>query len=216
MKGEQPAVVEALRMSAVPEGSCDTLLGFLRSYRDAVQMVVNDLWNLDEKLSRKKLHEAFYNKLRKMGFRAHHVKEVYVYAKSIVESAKSNGSKKPVLRKLSARVDKYDYRLDPDSMVLVLKLCNDHEVRLKLLAPRGRVEKYREWSNYELVVKYDGEEFWVSVYFKRVVKSVKPKTVMAIDLNFDNLTLAVFTLNGRVVKLKRLRTPLRKMLTHRI
>ena len=39
---------------------------------------------------------------------------------------------------------------------------------------------------------------------------------MAIDLNFDNLTLAVFTLNGRMVKLKRFKTPLRKILTHRI
>jgi len=39
---------------------------------------------------------------------------------------------------------------------------------------------------------------------------------MAIDLNFDNLTLAVFTFNGRVVRLKRFRTPLRKVLIHRI
>jgi len=39
---------------------------------------------------------------------------------------------------------------------------------------------------------------------------------MAIDLNFDNITLAVFTPNGRLVKLKRFRTPLREILTHRI
>jgi putative transposase len=39
---------------------------------------------------------------------------------------------------------------------------------------------------------------------------------MAIDLNFDNITLAIFTLNGRLVKLKRFRTPLREILTHRI
>jgi putative transposase len=101
-------------------------------------------------------------------------------------------------------------------MVLVLKLHDNYEVKLKLLAPRERVEKYRDWSNYELVVKYDGEELWVAVYFKRVVKPVKLKTVMAVDVNFDNLTLAVFTLDGRVVRLKRLKTPLKKMLTHRI
>jgi transposase, IS605 OrfB family, central region len=101
-------------------------------------------------------------------------------------------------------------------MILTLKIHSSHEVKLKLLAPRERVEKYREWSNYELVVKYDDESFWVSVYFKRVVKPVKPKTIMAIDLNFDNLTLAVFTLDGRLIKLKRYRTPHRKILTHRI
>jgi putative transposase len=74
---------------------------------------VNELWSLNAKVSRKKLHKMFYGKLRKMGFRAHHVKEVYVYAKSIVESARSNSGKKPVLRKLSARVDKYDYQARP-------------------------------------------------------------------------------------------------------
>jgi hypothetical protein len=39
---------------------------------------------------------------------------------------------------------------------------------------------------------------------------------MTIDPNFDNVTLAVFTLSGRLVKLKRFKTPHRKILTHRI
>ena len=216
MRGEELTVVEALKVRALPEGSCDSLIEFLRMYRDAVQMVMNELWDLNEKLSKKKLHEMFYGKLRKLGFRAHHAKEVYVYAKSIVESARANSGRKPVLRRLSARIDRYDYKLDLENRILVLKLHSNYEVKLKLVAPRGRVEKYRGWGNYELVVKYDGKGFWVSVYFKRVVKSVKLKTVMAIDLNFDNLTLATFTLDGRVVKLKRYKTPLRKILTHRI
>ena len=216
MRGEQPVVVEALKVRAVPEGSHDRLLEFLKLYRDAVQLVVNELWDLDGKLSRKKLHEMFYGKLRKLGLRAHHAKQIYTYAKSIVVSAKSSGGKKPVLRRLSARIDRYDYKLDLDTMSLTLKLHSDNGFRLKLLAPRERVEKYREWSNYELVVKYDDESFWVSVYFKRVVESVKPKTIMAIDLNFDNLTLAVFTLDGRVARLKRFETPLRKILIYRI
>jgi len=216
VRGEQPVAVEALKMRAVPEGSHDYLLEFLKMYRDAVQLVVNELWGLNEKLSRKKLHELFYEKLRKLGLRAHHAKQIYTYAKSIVESAKSNSSRKPVLRRLSARVDRYDYRLDLENRVLVLKLHNSYEAKLKLLAPRERVEKYREWGNYELVVKYENGELWVSVYFKRVVKSVKQRTVMAVDLNFDNLTLAVFTPNGRLVRLKRFKTPLRKVLTHRI
>ena len=33
-------------------------------------------------------------------------------------SARANGGRKPVLRKLSARVDKYDYKLDLDSITL--------------------------------------------------------------------------------------------------
>jgi predicted NBD/HSP70 family sugar kinase len=39
---------------------------------------------------------------------------------------------------------------------------------------------------------------------------------MAIDLNFDNVAIAVFTLSGRLLKLKRIKTPHRKILTHRI
>jgi putative transposase len=215
MRGEEPVVVEALKMRVLPEGSCDRLLEFLRLYRDAVQTVVDKIWSINDKLSKKKLHKLFYNNLVSMGFRAHHAKEIYTYAKSIIDSAKSNGGRKPVLRKLSARIDKYDYRLDLDNMALTLKLHNDYEARLKLMAPRGRVEKYRGWSNYELVLKYDGESFWVSAYFRRTVKTMKPRTVMAIDLNFDNITTAVFTLDGRLIKLKRFKMPHRKMLTHR-
>ncbi|MEM0050509.1 MAG: hypothetical protein QXW39_08280 [Candidatus Bathyarchaeia archaeon] len=39
---------------------------------------------------------------------------------------------------------------------------------------------------------------------------------MAIDVNFDNVTLAVFTPGGRIIRLKRFETSLRKILTHRI
>jgi putative transposase len=151
-----------------------------------------------------------------MGFRAHHAKEIYIYAKSLVDSARGNGGRKPVLRKLSARIDKYDYKLDLDNMTLTLKLHHVHGVKLKLITSRDRVEKFRGWSNYETVVKYDGSGFWVSIYFKRVAKAVKPRTVMSIDLNFDNVTLAVLTLDGGLLKLKRFKMPHRKVLTHRI
>jgi putative transposase len=90
-----------------------------------------------------------------------------MYAKSLVKSAKSNGGRKPVLRRLSARIDRYDYKLDLDNMVLTLKLHNGYEARLKLVSSKERVEKFRGWGNYELVVKYDGSGFWVSIYFKR-------------------------------------------------
>jgi len=216
VRGEEPLAVETLKVWALPEGGGDELLDFLRMYRDAVQMVVSELWSLSTKLSKKNLHKMFYDRLRKLGFRAHHVKEIYTYAQSVVESAKSNGGGRPVLRKLTARIDKYDYKLDLEKRVLLLKLHSGYEVKLKLVASEERIRKFREWSNYELVVKYDDGELWVSAYFKRVVKSVKPRTLMAVDLNFDNLTLAVFTPDGRMVRLKRFKTPLRKLLTHRI
>jgi putative transposase len=214
VRGQEPVLVEVLKMRALPEGSCDKLLEFLRLYRDAVQLVVDRIWD-SKKLSKRELHKLFYSELVSMGFRAHHAKEIYAYAKSVIDSAKSNGGRKPILRKLSARVDKYDYKLDLDNMALTLKLHNDYEAKLKLVAPRGRVEKFKGWSNHELVVKYEEGGFWASIYLRRAVKLLKPRTVMAIDLNFDNITLATFTFNGRLLKLKRFKTPLRKVLTHR-
>jgi putative transposase len=155
VRGGEPAVVEALKMRALPEGSCDKLLEFLRLYRDAVRMVVDRVWGFDEGLSKKKLHRLFYSDLVKLGLRAHHAKEVYLYARSLVESARGSGGRKPILRRLSARVDRYDYKLDLDSMALTLKLHDGHEVRLRLVTSKERVERFRGWSNYELVVKYD-------------------------------------------------------------
>jgi putative transposase len=216
VRGEEPAIVEVLKARALPEGSHGKLLEFLRLYRDVVQILVDRIWGLNKRLSRKKLHGLFYNDLVKLGFRAHHAKEIYVYAESLLESARSNGGRKPVLKRLSARIDKYDYKLDLDNTTLTLKLHNDYEVKLKLVAPRERVEKYRGWRNYGLMIKYDGSEFWVSIYFKRIVRLIKPRTIMAIDLNLDNITLAVFSLDGRLLKLKRFKTPHRKILTHRI
>jgi putative transposase len=142
VRGEELVVNEALKTRALPEGSYDKLLEFLKLYRDAVQIVVDRVWGIDEKLSWKKLHRLFYSDLMRLGFRAHHAKEIYVYAKSLVESAESNKGRKPIFRKLSARIDKYDYELDLNNMTLTLKLHNGYEARLRLVAPRERVEKF--------------------------------------------------------------------------
>jgi len=216
VRGEGPAVVETLRVRALPEGGGDELLEFLRLYRDAAQVIVDRTWGTSDRLSINTLHKMFYKDLVSMGFRAHHAKEIYVYAKSIVKSARSNGGRRPTLRRLTARLDKYDYRLDLDDMTLTLRLHRGREARLRLIAPKERAEKFRGWENYELAIKHDGDGLWVTVYFRRDVKPAEPRTVTSVDLNFDNITLAVFTLNGKLIRLRRLRTPLRKALTHRI
>jgi putative transposase len=212
MRDQEP-LIEALKMKALPEGSYDNLLEFLRLYRNAVQIVVNKIWSINEKLSKKKLHRLFYNDLMRLGFRAHHAKEIYVYAESLVESARSG--KKPILRRLTARIDKYDYKLDLDNMLLTLKLHSNYEVKLKLV-PRERIEKFKYWSNYELIVKYDGKNFWVSIYFRRATKPLRSRTIMTIDLNFDNITLSVFNIDGKLIRLKRFKTSHKKILNHKI
>ncbi|MEM4505781.1 MAG: RNA-guided endonuclease TnpB family protein [Ignisphaera sp.] len=216
MKGEE--LVETLKMKALPEGSddYDALIEFLKLYRDAVQLVVNKLWNLDRLPSISTLHKMFYGELRKHGFRAHHVKQIYIYAKAVVKSSKQNNGRKPVLRKLSARIDRYDYRLNLENRTLILKLHEDKEIKLKLLTSTERIRKYEDWSNYEISVKVVENGIYVSIYFRRTVEPRRTRTVMTIDMNFDNITLAVFTSSGKMVKLKRFETPLRRILTHRI
>ncbi|MEM1633655.1 MAG: zinc ribbon domain-containing protein [Sulfolobales archaeon] len=211
-------LVETLKMRALPKSSDEynTLIVFLRLYRDATQFVVNKLWSLDKVPSMSVLHRMFYSELRKLGFRAHHVKQIYVYAKAIVKASKGNGGKKPILRKLTARVDKYDYKLDLDNRILILKTLDSKEVKLKLLTSNERVEKYRGWSSYEVAVKVVEDRVYIAIYFKKVVKLKKPKTVMTVDVNFDNITLAIFTPGGELLKLKRYKIPLRRILTHRI
>ncbi|MEM3988700.1 MAG: zinc ribbon domain-containing protein [Sulfolobales archaeon] len=211
-------LVETLKMRALPKGSDDhdALIEFLKLYRDALQLVVNRLWSLDEVPSIKTLHRMFYSKLRELGFRAHHVKQIYIYAKAVTRASKQNGGKKPVLRRLTARIDRYDYKLDLESRTLILKIHGNREVKLRLLTSTDRIEKFRGWSNYELAVKVVEDEVYVAVYFRKTVKPRKTRTVVTVDVNFDNVTLAVFTLSGGLLKLKRFKTPLRKILTHRI
>ncbi|MEM4664989.1 MAG: zinc ribbon domain-containing protein [Sulfolobales archaeon] len=211
-------LVEALKMRALPESSDDhgALVEFLRLYRDAVQFVVNKLWSLDKVPSISTLHGMFYSELRKLGFRAHHVKQIYVYAKAVVKACKRNNGRKPVLRRLTARIDKYDYKLDLESRALILKIHENREVKLRLLTSTDRIEKYKKWSNYEIAVKIVENEVYVAVYFRRAVEPRRTRMIMTVDVNFDNVTLAVFTSSGELLKLKRFKTPLRKILTHRI
>ncbi|MEM4976346.1 MAG: zinc ribbon domain-containing protein [Desulfurococcaceae archaeon] len=211
-------LVEALKMRALPESSDDhgALVEFLKLYRDAVQLAVNNLWSLNNVPSIKTLHKMFYNELRKHGFRAHHAKQIYVYAKAIAKASKRNGGSKPVLRRLTARIDRYDYRLDLENRVLILKVHGNREVKLRLLSSNERIEKFKGWCNYEIAVKVVEGEVYVAVYFRKTVKPRRTETVMTVDVNFDNVTLAVFKPGGELLKLKRYKTPLRRILTHRI
>ncbi|MEM4488850.1 MAG: hypothetical protein QXK88_08690 [Desulfurococcaceae archaeon] len=130
----------------LPESSndYDKLVKFPWLYLDVTQFVVNKLWNLDKVPSISVLHRMFYSELRKHGFRAHHLKQIYKYARATVKSSKGNDGRKPILRRLTAGVDKYDYRIDLENRTLILKVHNGGEVKLKLLTSSERVEKFRE------------------------------------------------------------------------
>ncbi len=83
----------------------------------------------------------FYNLLRKQGFRAHQAKQIYKYALALVKSARGNNGSKPILRKLSARLDKYDARVDLESMFVVVKM-RSKAFKIKLLHNKEYIGKF--------------------------------------------------------------------------
>jgi len=115
-----------------PERGEATLHQFLKTYRDAVQYIVNNIWSLERLLSTKQLHKMFYNELRKLGFRAHHVSEIYKRAREVVEATKRNRGSKPILKKLTARIHPLDYKVDFSAKTLRVAVLNDEWVELKL------------------------------------------------------------------------------------
>ena len=123
------------------DGSLNELREELYMSRKTVQYIIDCLWELDKLPSINQLHQMFYRMLREQGFRAHQAKQIYKYALSIVKSAKENNGKKPVLRKLSARLDKYDARVELENQLVVAKLRN-RVFKIKLLHCREYIEKF--------------------------------------------------------------------------
>jgi hypothetical protein len=78
------ATVTARVEAVTPKGDEELLIEFLKTYRDSVQLVVDEIWGLDEALSWMELHSMFYSRLVKLGLRAHHVSEIYKRARRLL------------------------------------------------------------------------------------------------------------------------------------
>ncbi|RLG44213.1 MAG: transposase [Thermoproteota archaeon] len=178
------------------EGSLEELREELYLTRRAIQYVIDCLWELDKLPSINQLHQMFYKVLREQGFRAHQCKQTYKYALSIVKSAKRNNGKKPVLRKLSARLDKYDARVDLEKQLVMVKLRNK-VFKIKLLHHRSYVEKFVGKKWYEVTVSIDRSgRIWIAIPFRWEYKPYKPKRLISIDINLKK----VVVYNGKRIR----------------
>jgi len=196
------ATVTAKVEAVTPKGDEELLIEFLRTYRDSVQLVVDEIWGLDEALSRTELHTMFYSRLIGMGFRAHHVSEIYKRAKEVVESTKKNNGSKPILRKLTARIHTLDYRLDLEKKTLRVAVLHDKWVGLKLKW-YSHLNKYLDgsWKPGEIIVSYRYGKFYVYITFRKDVVFREPRVVMGVDLNFNNITYTIIDLNSNLVSM---------------
>jgi putative transposase len=189
------------RVEAVaPEGGETFLIQFLKAYRDAVQYVVNSVWSLERLPSTKQLHKVFYNELRKLGFRAHHISEIYKRAKEVVEGAKKNNGFKPILKKLTVRIHTLDYRIDFSTKTLRIAVLNNQWVELKLKWYKY-LDKYLDdsWRVGEMLVSYRDGKILVYITFHRDVKPIDFRVVIGVDINFTNATYTVIDLNGNLI-----------------
>ena len=196
MRVRATAKVEAV----APERGEDLLHQFLKAYRDAVQYIVDKIWFLERLPSTKQLHKMFYNELRKLGFRAHHVSEIYKRAKEVVEGAKKNSGSKPMLRKLTVRIHPLDYRIDFSTKTLRIAVLSNQWVELELKWYKY-LDKYLDgsWRVGEILVSYRDGKILVYITFHRDAKPIDFKTVMGVDINFSNITYTVIDLSGNLV-----------------
>ncbi len=144
----------------------------------ATQYIVDCLWELDKLPSINQLHQMFYKILREQGFRAHQCKQIYKYALSIVKSARNNG-RKPVLKKPSARLDKYDAVVDLGNQLVIIKL-RSRVFKVKLLHSKDYIRKFmgRKW--YEVMVSIDKQgRIWVSIPYRWEYRPYKPRRVIS-------------------------------------
>jgi putative transposase len=196
-------VTVTARVEAVtPEGDEGLLVEFLKAYRDAVQLVVNEIWNLDRIPSNKTLHRIFYSRLRELGFRAHHVSEIYKRAREVVEVTKKNNGSRPVLKKLTTRIHSLDYKIDFNTKTLRIAVLQDRWVELRLKW-YGYLDKYLggSWRLGEVLVSYKSGRILVYLTFNKEVSLREPRAVMGVDINLSNVTYTVIDLNGNLVSM---------------
>ncbi len=178
------------------EGSLNELREELYLTRKAIQYIVDALWELDKLLTLNQLHQMFYKMLRNQGFRAHQCKQIYKYALSLVKSARENNGRKPVLRKLSARLDKYDARVGIEKQVVIIKLRNK-VFKIKLFHRKEYIRKFigREW--YEVIINIDrNERIWIAIPFRWEYKPYEPRRIISLDINLRK----VVVYNGRNIR----------------
>lgn len=73
------------------------------------------------------------------------------------------------------------------------------------------------WRLKEILVSYRDNRIWIYLTFEKTVKLIKPKTIMGVDINFNNITHTIINLDGKVVTMGVIPfNGLRKALAHKI
>ena len=186
-RGEYTLTLKA--QGGLVDGSLEELREELYLTRKTTQHIIDCLWKLGELPTLNQVHQLFYKLLRNQGFRAHQAKQIYKYALSITKSAKRNGGRKPLLKKLSVRLDKYDAKVDLENQLVIVKL-RSREFKIKLLHNRNHIEKFlgRKW--YEVMLSIDKQRrISVNIPFRWEYKPYKPRKAISLDINLKKIVI---------------------------
>ncbi|MEM1653227.1 MAG: RNA-guided endonuclease TnpB family protein [Ignisphaera sp.] len=168
-------------------GDANGLLWDLTIYRYALQKVVDALWDLDGLPKKSQLHQMFYPVLREYGFRAHVARNIYSYALALVKSARNSNGDKPKIRRLSARLDHQDAKVELDKGVVRVVLRYRQYI-LRLKHRREYIERFRNLKWKEVHVKYENKKVFVSIVFEVKYNPYAPKGLTAVDVNLKTVT----------------------------
>ncbi|ADM27465.1 transposase, IS605 OrfB family [Ignisphaera aggregans DSM 17230] len=170
----------------VVEGDLEDLLWDLVIYRYVLQRVIDVLWDLDVVPEKSQIHQMFYNMLRGYGFRAHVARNIYSTAIALVESAKSNGGSKPVIRRLSARLDHQDAKVDLSNRIVRI-ILRDRWYILRISHRDEYIERFKGLKWKEVHIKYYNGKLYISIVFETRYAPYIPRGVVALDVNFRHI-----------------------------
>jgi putative transposase len=102
--------------------------------------------------------------------------------------------------KLTARIHPLDYKIDFSAKTLRVAVLNDEWVELKLKW-YSYLNKYLNgsWKPGEILISYRNGKILAYITFHRDVKPIAFKTVMGVDINFNNITYTVIDLNSNLI-----------------
>ncbi len=170
----------------VVDGSVNNLLWDLALYRHVLQRVVDALWDLGKTPRKSQLHQLFYPMLRNYGFRAHVARNIYNMGLSLVESARRNNGSKPVVKKLSSRLDYQDAKVDLGNG-LVRVILRGKWFTLRIKHRKDYVDRFSGLKWKEIQLKYYNGKLYVSIVFEVRYEPFAPKGVVAIDTNLKQI-----------------------------
>jgi len=153
---------------------------------------VDALWELDKLPKRSQAHQMFYAMLRSYGLRAHVARNVYEQALALVKASKENGGSRPRVKRLPARLDYCDARVDLKSAVVEIAL-REKRYALKLRQRREYVARFLGLRWKEVHLKCARGRLLVSIVFELDYRPYAPRGLMALDVNLRK----VATFDGR-------------------